>query len=88
MCKFTHTYIFITYEFGKCYLFFITSGRIINYLDLHKKCSIKVGERGIDVLEVDASAGVGDVLGALWEDFCPVKTPAEYLRLEGKNCAK
>lgn len=27
-------------------------------------------KRGIDVLEVDASAGVGDVLGALWEDLC------------------
>lgn len=51
--------------------FLITCDRVIKYFDLHKKCSVKWGERGIAVLEVDASAGIGDVLGALWEDLCP-----------------
>lgn len=39
------------------------------------------------MLEVDASTGVRGVLGVLWE-YLPVKTPDEYLGLEGKNCSK
>ena len=41
--------------------------RVVKYINLHEKGSIGLGERVIEVLEIDASAGIWDVLGILWD---------------------
>lgn len=82
-----HTHIS---KFGKYYLFFMICNRVIKYMGLHKKCSIELGERGVEVLEVDASAGIRDILGTLWDGrwLQEHQEPVEYLGLEGTICAK
>lgn len=55
-----------------------------------RKCSIELEERGIEVLEVDASTGSKDLLGTSWDDLLLRECweLLEYLGFEGTICAK